>query len=51
MNFIKYFYRFYLNKMLKVPPLERYKFRKKIGSGTTSVVASAFCTQSDGLWG
>lgn len=48
MGFIKYFYRFYLNKMSEVPPLERYNGRKRIGGGTTSVVASAYCTQPDG---
>jgi serine/threonine protein kinase len=52
MGFIKYFYRFYLNKMSEVPPpLERYKSRRRIGGGTTSVVASAYCTQPDGSLG
>jgi serine/threonine protein kinase len=54
MGFIKYFYRFYLNKMSEVPlqsPWERYKGRRRIGGGTTSVVASAYSTQPDGSLG
>jgi len=57
MGFIKYFYRFYLNKMSEVQPevppevsrMDRYKGRRKIGGGTTSVLSSGYSKEPDDL--